>query len=114
MALFYRGHKIYNQHVVDTNLLMSMEIDDDLQSQQHFDDAKSFKSLRSMRSIRSEVHIVSSREADDGDQRDGGRSNMGAMFRRSEGVINIQSGSNLHNNANSQNRFKNTGEGQQM
>ena len=75
-----------------------MEIDDDLQSQQPFDDGKSFKSLRSMRSIRSEVHIVSSRDGDEEQNRD--NRTMG-MFRRSEGVINMQSGSNLHNGGNS-------------
>ena len=30
LAAFYQSNKIYNQHVVDTALLMSMEIDDDL------------------------------------------------------------------------------------
>ena len=32
VAAFYRGHKLYNQHVHDTAMLLSMDIDDELHS----------------------------------------------------------------------------------
>lgn len=97
LAAFYQSNKIYNQHVVDTALLMSMEIDDDLQS--HMDDAKSFRSLRSLRSIRSEVHIISSK---DGGEDVTPRQRTIVQMRRSSGVINVPSSSNPHSQKNSQ------------
>ena len=60
---------MYNQHVIDTTLIRSMNIEEDDAS--NIDDLKSIKSLKSFKSrgsFKSELHLANSKNFDDDDQ----------------------------------------------